>query len=654
MSSDSPTFGQKVRYQIDRFLSWSPLARILGLFLLSLALVAICAGLALLTVPPGAAEGEGFDFFEAMWWSLMRVIDTGTMAEDRGLLVRSVAVLSTLCGIMVVAILIGLVSSTVNDTFEDLRKGRSPVIDEDHTLILGFGEKVFAILRELREANRSRRSGASVVILSLSDKEEVEQALGERMGDMRNTRVIVRQGSPFSPPDLKKVGAGRARSIILLASDADPDDDALEHQADLGAIKTLLALRRIPGALERNHVVIELLDGARRSVVERLGGSGVEVVAMRETLGRMMVQTARQSGLAQVYKDLLSYEGSELYFHPFPELAGVAWGEVQARLKDAVALGVRHGAGEGAGKITLNPPDSMRLEEGDEVLVLAEDDDTFSLCETRLLPPPRAAKSRPPQPKTPERILICGFNRGVPDVLREFDQYVVPGSGALVMPGVSKDAIPWLADDGASLGLKNLRLGWAPGDPTDPDALKTVTQYRFGVAMMMASDGVDPQEADARTVITLLLLRDLFSAHPRPPRLISEILDPRTKELISLDDAGDVVVSSEITSMLLAQVSERRELNAVFADLFDADGNELYLKRAELFAPLGEALSWLEVQRAARGRNEVALGVFRAAGALEMNPPQSGTMTFSAGDRLVVLAEDDTEASTVVLQRESA
>lgn len=80
MSSDSPTFGQKVRYQIDRFLSWRPLARILGLFLLSLALVAICAGLALLTVPPGAAEGEGFDFFGAMWWSLMRVIDTGTMA----------------------------------------------------------------------------------------------------------------------------------------------------------------------------------------------------------------------------------------------------------------------------------------------------------------------------------------------------------------------------------------------------------------------------------------------------------------------------------------------------------------------------------------------------------------------------------------------
>ena len=39
--------------------------------------------------------------------------------------------------------------------------------------------------------------------------------------------------------------------------------------------------------------------------------------------------------------------------------------------------------------------------------------------------------------------------------------------------------------------------------------------------------------------------------------------------------------------MLMAQISERRELNAVFADLFDSDGNEVYLKRAACFALLG-------------------------------------------------------------------
>src|SRR6185295_16228101 len=130
------------------------------------------------------------------------------------------------------------------DKIEDLRKGKSPVIDENHTLILGYGEKIFPILRELREAN-SNQSHASIVILSPSDKEEVENTVKERMGDMLTTRVVVRQGSPYSPHELRKVGAGRARSIIVLASDVhddDPADDTAGGGADMGAIKVLLAL----------------------------------------------------------------------------------------------------------------------------------------------------------------------------------------------------------------------------------------------------------------------------------------------------------------------------------------------------------------------------------------------------------------------------
>jgi len=40
----------------------------------------------------------------------------------------------------------------------------------------------------------------------------------------------------------------------------------------------------------------------------KVSAGGVEVVAMREMLSRIMVQTARQTGLALVYRDLLSYE----------------------------------------------------------------------------------------------------------------------------------------------------------------------------------------------------------------------------------------------------------------------------------------------------------------------------------------------------------
>jgi Trk K+ transport system NAD-binding subunit len=636
---DAPSTGDKVRYQVDRFLSWSPLARFVGLFGLSFLLVTACAGLAVLVMPPGEG-GARVDFLEAMWWAMTRVVDAGAMGSDQGSAVRFVAVLATLSGVGVVALLIGLVSSTVGEKIDDLRKGKSPVIDQGHTLVLGFGEKVFAILRELREAN-ANQAHAAVVILSTGDKEEVETAVRERLGDLRTTRVVVRQGSPSSVHDLRKVGAGRAKSIIVLSEVGDGDGAAAGAE-DLGVIKALLALRRIPGALTRNHAVVELVDAGRRAVVEQLGGGGVEVVAMGETLSRMMVQTARQNGLAAVYRDLLTYEGSEFYFRAFPELVGRPFGEAQWRMKDAVVCGLRRRAD---GQPLINPPLDHVIEAGDELLVIAEDDDTFSLTAQHTPERPAGFTGAAPIARRPERLLICGMSSRLGEMLREFDQYVLPGSEAWMMPGQDLEA--FTAFIKASVGpLKHLRLKHVVGDPTMPEHLARVVSPDFAVAMVVADDGRDPQEADARTVITVLLLRERFRAlGDAKPRIISEILDPRTKELLEQDYGADFVVSSEMTSMLMAQISERRELNAVFADLFQSDGSEVYLKRVACYCVPAQPVPWLAIQQVAQERGEVALGYVKGRQPPVINPPQAEALAFSAEDRIIVLAEDDREAA---------
>lgn len=638
MAQDRPSFSDKVRYQVDRFLSWSPFARFVGLFALSFLLVVVGASLSMLAMPKDPEKP--FDFFEALWWSLTRVMDGGTMGGDAGTLVRATAILTTLFGVGVVALLIGLVSSTIGDKIDDLRKGKSPVIDENHTLILGFGEKVFAILRELREAN-ANQSHASIVILSATDKEEVETQVRERLGNMRTTRVVVRQGSPYSVHDLRKVGAGRAKSIIVLASDVQQEGEAIDP--DMGAIKTLLALRRIPGALTANHAVVELIDSRRRTVVEQLGAGGVEVVAMEETLSRMMVQTARQNGLAQVYRDLLTYEGSELYFKKFPELSGKPFGDAQWKMKDAVVVGYRRPAkGDAPAATVLNPPDGVFLEADDELLVIAVDDDTFSLTANHQPALPEGFGGAEPISRAPERVLICGNSPKLADMLKEYDNYVQSGSEAWLMPGVEREGFTEaLKEVGA---LKNLKLKYVEGDPTHPSEIAKVASPDFACALVVADTAQDEEEADAQTVITVLLLRDAFKNFKEAkPRIISEILNPQTKDLLEQDYGADFVVSAEMTSMLLAQVSERRELNAVFADLFDSDGNEIYLKRAACYAPLGATSPWLAVQLMARQRGEVAIGYLRMNSTPVINPPQSESLLLNDQDRIIVVSEDDRE-----------
>lgn len=642
MNDDRPSFGDKFRYQLDRFLSVGPIARVGGLFAVSFVLIVVWSVFARLAVTPD--DGKSFDFFEAMWWTMTRVADAGTMGDDQGTLVRLLATLATLSGLCVVALLFGLVSGSIGEQIDGLRKGKSPVIDSGHSLILGYGEKVFAILRELREAN-SNQKDACIVILSPADKEEVENQVKDRMGDMRSTRVVVRQGLPWSVNDLRKVAAGRARSIIILSSEPDDEHAGVPGAEDMNAIKTLLALRRVPGALKHNHAVVELCDASRRSVVEQLGGGGVEVVAMEETLSRMMVQTARQNSLAQVYRDLLGYEGSEFYFKSFAELAGRPFGEAQWRMKDAVVVGVRRPAapGEPGGQTILNPPDDFVLQAKDELLLLAEDDDTFALTANHQ--PQVSPNFAPPLPlpRTPDRLLIVGMSQKLADMLVEYDNYVLPGSEAWLMPGTDQEAFDEFISGRVS-GLKRLRLKYIEGDPTVPEALEPVLQgASFTAVLVVAQDGIEPDEADARTVIAVLLMRDLFKAAGTTPRIISEILDARTKELLEQDVGADFVVSSEMTSMLLAQISERRDLNAVFADLFDSDGNEVYLKRAECFAAMGEPTPWLSVLKVARQRKEVALGYARLNQIPVLNPPQAETLVFSPGDRIVVVSEDDRE-----------
>jgi len=99
---------------------------------------------------------------------------------------------------------------------------------------------------------------------------------------------------------------------------------------------------------------------------------------------------------------------------------------------------------------------------------------------------------------------------------------------------------------------------------------------------------------------------------------------------------------------MLSQISENKELAAVFQDLFDPEGSELYLKPAEDYVELGRPLNFYTVVEAARQRGEVAIGYRHHAEAhdparsygVRVNPPKSVPVTFSREDRVIVLAEN--------------
>ena len=643
------TLREKLRYRFDNSMAKGPVALIGWLALVSLAMILFVAALVSLfgVAPEGiSTTGEAAGrpgYVDLAWLSLMRTLDAGTMGGDTGdwtFLLLMFAV--TLGGVFIVSTLIGVLTSGIEAKVEELRKGRSKVIEQDHTLILGWSPKIFSIVSELVIANENRRR-PRIVILADKDKVEMEDELRSKVGDTKNTKVVCRTGTPIDLNDLEIVNPHDARSIVVLApEDGDPDSHV---------IKVILAITNNPNRRrEAYHVVAELQDERNLEVARMVGRDEVQLVVTGDLIARIIVQTCRQSGLSVVHTELLDFGGDEIYFQEEPRLVGRTFAEALFAYETSSIIGLR----TADGRILLNPPMETPLGPGDKVIAVSQDDDTvvpsnrvtdWSRYVEQLGIDLGAIRNPPRQPPHPEQTLILGWNGRAPTIVNELDRYVAPGSAVTVVAqtgGVGDD----LAEKCA--GLRHQRVSVRQADTTDRKVLDSLPIESFDQVILLCYDELGTQEADAKTLVTLLHLRDMAEKRQRRFRVVSEMLDVRNRELAAVTKADDFIVSNRLVSLMLSQISENKELTAVFQDLFDPEGSEVYIKPAENYVEPGRPVSFYTVVEAARRRNEVALGfriLARAGDASKAygvvtNPPKSTVVAFAPGDRVIVVAED--------------
>lgn len=624
-----PTRGARLRYWFDATMARGTSALVGWLAVLTLALVLVFSVFTLITRwAPENEDGSRPGFFRQIFNSLMHALDPGTVAGDSGGAAFLITMLLlTVAGLFIVSALIGVIATGIDARLEELRRGRSLVIETDHTVVLGWGDAVFAIIRELAIANESRRRPA-VVVLSDRDKVEMEEEIREKCGDLGGTRVVCRTGSPLDIGDLQLVNHAAARSVIVLSPGSDDPDTEV--------IKTLMALS-LDGA-EEPHVVAEIQDPQNLEAARMVGGTRTVIVDKRETIARLIVQTARQSGAAAVYTELFDFSGDEIYFHHDPVLAKGTYAEAVAAYESASVIGVV----EPSGAVRLNPSPSTLIGNS-EIVVVAEDDSALStLARSTALIHAEAFSTRTPIAEKPSRILVLGWNERAVSVVRELDQYAEPGSVLEVVTEFGTPSFPDLANLSATVrrGRTAERATLAPLDVAGCDQ----------VIVLCYSDDLPTQQADARTLVTLLHLRELIGERTKGerPSVVSEMLDDRNRALAQIAHVDDVIVSDEILSLILSQLSESRRLEAVFADLLDAEGAEIYLRPVEDYLQLDVEVNYATVVAAASRLGQTAIGYRTAADSeraeagfgVAVNPPKSWSLVPAPGDRVIVLADD--------------
>jgi Trk K+ transport system NAD-binding subunit len=609
----------RLRYRFDNALARGPMVIIAYLAILSVVVMVVAAVIAFVAdFTFGGANGHGFA--EELWQSMLRTLDAGSFAADVHWPTRLLGLAITLTGIFLAGSLIGLIANAVDQRVEDLRRGHGPVIESGHTLILGWSPQVPRIISELVIANESERS-AAVVVLARGDKTAMEQAVREQIDDTRSTRVVCRSGNPGLPDDLRRVGVTEARSIIAVR---DEDGDA-------GVVKAVLGVRAVDPTLSGAHIVAELTEADNARTLQAVTGGAVLTVSSDDVVAEVAAQACLRSGLAAVFADLLDFDGCELYFTPAGELGGHAYRDSLLAYETSAVIGRL----TADGSVELNPDGDAVLAPDDQLIVVAEDDSTI-VC-TGVVPPPPVAAVGTVAAAEPVRVLVVGWSGFGAKVLRELDEFLPAGSHIEVRldPDLADaDAVGGLAMEHATLEVHL--------DASGPDALLALGGHAppDQVVVLGYRDSLSVDDADARTLLTLLALRATWpAAEIEHVRIVAELLDQRNLVLADPVGADDLIVSDALTSLLMAQLSEHAELHAVFEELFDADGASVELLPAPtLVGP--EAVSFATIVTAAAAVGASAFGYRRAGtGEVMINPAKATTVALGADDQVIVIAD---------------
>ena len=636
----------KLRYRADEFLGGGAGKQLAFLFALTCLLVAGFTGLAALAsrTAPGLHIADG-DVVDQAWWYFTRLIDAGTMGGDTGTVNRVVSTAATILGVVVAGLLISSLAGNFQERLEAIKQGGSPVMEEGHFLILGWSEKIFPVIDQLAEAY----AGESLVcvVLAEQDKLEMEAALRDKVVNTSRVKLVVRSGSSVSLNDLERVSFAEARAVVVLVDQRDVEDP---NRADGRIIKTLLALYNHPqtrGHARPPRVTAEVMLAENQEIALIASNGRAQVVKTNELISKILLQTSRIAGLSLVYDELLRFEGNEIHYKRVPQVVGRRFADVLLDFPNGLVVGTARSDGSGH---RLNPPPDTVIQAEDELLILAEDANIryapyAGPLRFDALPRLEAAARRPV-----EHMLVLGWNEKVFPILREFDSYVGAGSTLTLVNSLPEaDRLARLAENVGALA--NVSVRHIVGAFTSRTLMEELQPQRYPTVMVLgdALDSRSAEDADTRAIIALLLLRDARRRHGVPRQEVcSEILDPKNRELAATTEINDIVISNEMVSMVLAQITYEPRVRAVLEDLFQSDGSEIYLKPLELYVPPGQTTTVEYLALAAHARGEVLMGVQRFTDdaskrfGLALNPKDRGAaFTPGPSDRVIVLAEDD-------------
>lgn len=647
---------QQLRYQIDNYMSRGSSSIFMALlltFLIGFLIMVSIRLIANLFSPDDTLNS----WYEIPWRVYVAVIE-GSAAEtdgDSNWLAKLTSIMGVLVGLILFSSMVAFITSVFEAKLDELRRGRSIVLEKNHTLILGFGDRILEVIRELIEANDSEPD-AAIVILSDDDKERMDNYIRDNILDFRTTRVITRSGIVTNINNLKKVMAENAKSIIIINSAASWQLETEKNLADALVLKSIMSIIALCEGQEHPPIVCEIHSNRDRNLAQNISSGNVKALNEVSVLSRMIAQLAlSRNGLSVVYGDMVGFDGNEFYFFKpnqgWPD--GLNFKESFNHFNNSTPIGIHTQKGE----IILNPPKGMVVSGEDELIVFAEDDSTIKFFDEPAYKPKIKSIPIVKTKVRDQRVGLLNWTAKTKIIIEKLCSYLPNESELEVFVSTFNDEMEKTKQSLAK-SYPRIRISIKVIDFNELKDLKAIKPESFNSILILSPGGSTIEEMDAYVISLLIRIRQILISSvdgkgKEWPKLITEVMDSENIDIILNSGVEDFMVSNQFVSQIMAQVSEEPLALDVYDDLFRAEGSEIYIKPASNYFDFSKKetlnIKYGECIEAAQLRQEIILGLqFHAHQrkkekmfGLKLIPDKNEIFTLSEKDGFVALAPDE-------------
>ena len=333
----------------------------------------IC-GLVLMTLAMNLFFGTSFYLVEregqpeltwsdSLWWAIvtMTTVGYGDYYAQSAVGRFLVSYLTFIFGISLLGYILGTMADFIIQRSSRKRKGLIPLMKNNHILICGFPSqtKVLQIVKELRSTPEFSKCSIAIV----TDKIE------ELPDEMANADILFVKGSPMQEEVLHRANLRECHGIIVLS-----DAQTFTVSAIVSGIERELGLDI--------RVVSELINKQNSQMMLRTGTDGI--VSHEGITDCLIVQEFLYPGINEIIHQIISNAVGSQFYILETRLKGYKVRDIQVAAlehpENIQVIGILH-----EGKYILNPDKNQTIEEGDNLIVLAEQADHLGIIEDHIL-----------------------------------------------------------------------------------------------------------------------------------------------------------------------------------------------------------------------------------------------------------------------------